>query len=198
MPYSIKVNRLLPFMKTFRIILCSVLAAAFATATAPLMARSLPLVVGDKAPVFTGHDQDGVKWKLKSFIGKEAVLLYFYPKDDTKGCTAEACSLRDRMTDFKQRDVQVIGVSFDDADSHQRFIFKYNLNFPLLVDTKGKITDLYGVRMDHKDMDRRVSFLIAPDGRIVHITDSPDPAVHLREMQGAVAHLEGKTFPSPK
>jgi peroxiredoxin Q/BCP len=102
------------------------------------------------------------------------------------------------MTDFKQRDVQVIGVSFDDADSHQRFIFKYNLNFPLLVDTKGKITDLYGVRMDHKDMDRRVSFLIAPDGRIVHITDSPDPAVHLREMQGAVAHLEGKTFPSPK
>jgi thioredoxin-dependent peroxiredoxin len=166
-------------------------AAAFALCALSTFAAS-QLQVGDKAPLFSAHDQDGKKWSLKSFSGKEAVLLYFYPKDDTRGCTAEACSLRDKMSEFKQRDVQVVGVSFDNADSHQRFIFKYNLNFPLLVDSDGKITDLYGVRMDHKDMAGRVSFLIAPNGRIVHITDSPDPGVHLREMTVAVAHMEGK------
>jgi peroxiredoxin Q/BCP len=166
-------------------------AAAFTLCALSTFAKS-QLQVGDKAPLFSARDQDGKKWNLKSFSGKEAVLLYFYPKDDTRGCTAEACSLRDKMSEFKQRDVQVVGVSFDNADSHQRFIFKYNLNFPLLVDTDGKITDLYGVRMDHKDMAGRVSFLIEPNGRIAHITDSPDPAVHLREMTLAVAHLEGK------
>jgi peroxiredoxin Q/BCP len=180
-------------MKTFRTFLYSAFAAAFAMSAATVLADLRP-EVGFQAPLFTGHDQDGNKWSLKSHIGKEAVLLYFYPKDDTKGCTAEACSIRDKMSEFKQRDVEVVGVSFDNADSHQRFIFKYNLNFPLLVDPKGKIADLYGVRMPHKDMDRRVSFLIGPDGRVAHITDSPDPAVHLREMQAAVAHLEGKTF----
>lgn len=181
-------------MKTFRTFLSVAFAAAFALTATPLPAKP-QLQVGDKAPLFSGHDQDGTKWDLKSHVGKEAVLLYFYPKDDTAGCTAEACSLRDKMGDFKQRDVAVVGVSFDNAESHQKFIFKYNLNFPLLVDSTGKITDLYGVRMDHKNMDGRVSFLIGPDGRIVHITDSPDPAVHLLEMQAAIAHLEGKMFP---
>ena len=182
-------------MKTFRIFLYSVCAAALALTSAPLMAETLlPLVVGDKAPLFTGRDQDGVKWKLKSHLTKGPVLVYFYPKDDTKGCTAEACSLRDKMIDFKERDVEVVGISFDNAESHQRFAFKYNLNFPLLVDSGGKIADTFGARMDHKDMARRISFLIAPDGKIVHITDSPDPGVHLREMQAAVAQMEGKTF----
>ncbi len=141
----------------------------------------------------SGHDQDGNKWNLKSKIGKEIVLLYFYPKDDTMGCTTEACGLRDKMVDLKRRDVEVVGVSFDNAASHQKFIFKYNLNFPLLSDTKGEIADAFGVRMGpDKQMARRVSFLIGLDGRIVHITNSPDPAVHLQEMQAAISEMEGK------
>jgi peroxiredoxin Q/BCP len=182
-------------MKTFHTCFCWAIAAAFAITTTPLLAK-LPLTEGDKAPLFSSHDQDGNKFNLKSQIGKGIVLLYFYPKDDTRGCTAEACSLRDKMTDFKQRDVTVVGVSFDNAASHQQFSFKYNLNFPLLPDTKGEIADAYGVRVQpDKNMARRVSFLIGLNGRIVHITDSPDPAVHVREMQEAIGHMEGKTWP---
>jgi peroxiredoxin Q/BCP len=182
-------------MKIFHTCFRWILAAAFAVTVTPLLAKP-SLTIGDKAPLFSGHDQDGNKFNLKSQIGKKIVLLYFYPKDDTRGCTAEACSLRDKMVDFKQRDIEVIGVSFDNAASHQQFIFKYNLNFPLLADTKGQIADAYGVRVEpDKNMARRVSFLIGLNGRIVHITESPDPAVHLREMQKAIGFLEGDTWP---
>src|SRR5438445_1363761 len=78
--------------------------------------------VGDKAPLVEGKDQDGKAWKLSDEIGKKVVLLYFYPKDNTPGCTKEACGLRDRMSDLKKENVEVIGVSFDSLDSHQKFI----------------------------------------------------------------------------
>ena len=87
---------------------------------------------GDKAPEFEAKDQDGRMWKLSGLAAKQVVLLYFYPKDDTPGCTKEACGLRDRMTDLKKDNVQVLGVSFDDGESHKKFIAKHNLNFPLL------------------------------------------------------------------
>ncbi|MGO8701371.1 MAG: peroxiredoxin [Limisphaerales bacterium] len=180
-------------MKTYCHRLCCLTAAAMVAAALPLLANALPLMVGDKAPEFAGHDQDGHKWKLKSQLGKEVVLLYFYPKDDTRGCTAEACGLRDKMFNFKQEGVTVIGVSRDSAKSHKEFIFKYDLNFPLLADTSGDIAKAYGAQMgDNDKMDRRVSFLIGLDGRIVHITDSPDPAVHLREMQAAITRVQTK------
>ena len=183
-------------MKSFHRCLCWIFAAVFAAAAAPVLARSLPLKVGDTAPRVSGHDQDGKKWKLKDDLGKQFVLLYFYPKDDTRGCTAEACSLRDSMVDFKQEGVAVVGVSFDPAESHKRFAFKYNLNFPLIADTSGSIAKAYHARMTgEKKMDRRISFLIGLDGKIVHITDSPDPSAHLREMQDAIARLGGKTSP---
>jgi len=103
--------------------------------------------IGDKAPLIEGKDQDGKTWKLADEVGKKIVLLYFYPKDDTPGCTKEACGFRDRIADLKKDNVEVIGVSFDSPESHQKFISKYNLNFPLLADTDGKIADTYGVRM---------------------------------------------------
>src|SRR5436309_4446204 len=146
--------------------------------------------VGDKAPLIEGKDQDGKTWKLADQIGKKVVLLYFYPKDDTPGCTKEACGFRDKIADLKKDNVEVIGVSFDSSESHQKFISKHNLNFPLLADTDGKIADAYGVRMTGKSMARRVSFLIDKQGTIRHVTDNPKAEVHLTEMKQAVASLK--------
>jgi len=162
--------------------------------------QSLPapelLAVGDRAPHFSGHDQDGHTWKLSRHLGKSIVFLYFYPKDNTAGCTAEACNLRDNLVELKQLGVDVVGVSSDGEDSHKEFAFRYNLSFPLLADTGGQIADAYGARMQgDKKLDRRISFLIGLDGKILHITDSPDPAVHVREMAAAVAKLTGKVAP---
>ncbi len=149
--------------------------------------------VGDKAPEFSAKDQTGKTWDLKNLERTKAVLLYFYPKDDTPGCTKEACGLRDRMGDLEKDNVQVLGVSFDNAESHQKFISKFNLNFPLLVDTDGKIADEYGARMKARPtMARRVSFLIGKDGTIKHITDNPSADVHLKEMKQAVTELAAK------
>jgi peroxiredoxin Q/BCP len=145
---------------------------------------------GDMAPTFVGKDQDGKDFNLNSLIGKKIVLLYFYPKDFTGGCTKEACGFRDRVADLQKDNVQVVGVSFDTQDSHQKFIAKYNLNFPLLADPDGKIGDLYSVRMAGRNLDSRVSFLIGLDGKIVHVTNSGNPDVHFTEMKAAIASLK--------
>src|SRR6478736_5979 len=151
---------------------------------------SLKLKVGEVAPLVVGVNQDGKDWKLADAAGKKVVLLYFYPKDETPGCTKEACGLRDSMGDLQKSDVEVVGVSFDSAESHKSFIAKHGLNFPLLADTDGKIADAYGVRMPDKARARRVSFLIGKDGKILHITDSSDVDKHLTEMKAAVAKLK--------
>jgi peroxiredoxin Q/BCP len=96
------------------------------------------------------------------------------------------------MSDLKKDGVEVIGVSFDSSESHQKFAQKYNLNFPLLADTDGKIADAYGVRREGKGVAKRVSFLISKDGKIAHVTDSPNADVHLAEMKDAVAKLTKK------
>src|SRR5208282_3738610 len=176
-------------MKTIRNSFALLSALAFAFAAQSIPAAGSPKV-GDKAPRVQGPDQEGKTWKLAGEIGKDVVLLYFYPKDNTPGCTKEACGLRDRLGDLKAQGVDVIGVSFDSVDSHKSFVFKYDLNFPLIADTNGKIADAYGARMGaDKKMARRVSFLIGLDGKIVHVTDSPNPDVHLEEMQRAIKDL---------
>ncbi len=146
--------------------------------------------VGDKAPLIKAQDQDGKTFNLAEVVGKKVVLLYFYPKDDTPGCTKQACGLRDRMGDLKKDNVQVIGVSFDSADSHKKFIAKHNLNFPLLVDTDGKIADAYGVRSQGRNMAKRASFLIGLDGKIAHVTNTPSADTHLAEMKDAIERLK--------
>ena len=147
---------------------------------------------GDQAPLFTGQDQDGKTFKLKSLIGEKIVLLYFYPKDNTPGCTKEACGFRNRLDGLQKNNVEVIGVSFDSAESHKQFIADNKLNFRLLADTDGKIVDAYGVQVVGRKMARRVSFLIGLDGKIVHVTDSGDPDVHFNEMKDAIAGLKKK------
>jgi peroxiredoxin Q/BCP len=164
------------------ILLCALLAL-------PARAVEMPKV-GDKAPLVQGKDQNGKEWKLSDVVGKKIVLLYFYPKDDTPGCTKEACGFRDRIADLKKENVEVVGVSFDSAESHQKFISKYSLNFPLVADTDGKIADAYGVRMPDRPMARRVSFLIGEDGKIAHVTNTMNADTHLTEMQDAVEKLK--------
>jgi peroxiredoxin Q/BCP len=144
---------------------------------------------GEAAPKFEGTATDGKSLKLDDYAGKKAVLLYFYPKDNTPGCTKEACTLRDRMGDLSKQDVQVIGVSMDTDESHRKFIADHNLNFPLIADPDGKLVALFDVGMKDRKMARRVSFLIGKDGKIVHVTDTGSADVHLSEMQEAVAKL---------
>lgn len=146
---------------------------------------------GDKAPNFTAQDQDGKAVSLADFKGKQAVLLYFYPKDNTPGCTKQACGLRDSLNDLKQQGVAVLGVSMDDAKSHKKFIADHNLNFPLLVDTDGKITDTYGAKHSNGKMARRVSFMIDKSGTITHVTDNPSADKHLADMKEAAGKLKG-------
>jgi peroxiredoxin Q/BCP len=170
---------------TSLLVIISILFSAAATFAAVPKA-------GDTAPLFTGQDQDGKTVKLKSLIGEKIVLLYFYPKDNTPGCTKEACGFRDRMGELQKDNVEVIGVSFDSAESHRKFIADYKLNFRLLSDPDGKIVDAYGVQVVGRKMARRVSFLIGLDGKIIHVTDSGNPDVHFNEMKAAIAGLKKK------
>jgi peroxiredoxin Q/BCP len=146
--------------------------------------------VGDTAPFFQGVDQKGQTVKSTDIVGKKIVLLYFYPKDFTGGCTKEACGFRDRMADLQKDNVELVGVSFDTTDSHKAFAAKYGLGFTLLSDSDGKIADAYGTRMMGMKMDSRVSFLIGLDGKIVHVTNSGNPQKHFDEMQTAIASLQ--------
>jgi peroxiredoxin Q/BCP len=167
-------------------------AISAALATSALAQDSKTPKVGDKAPLIEGKDTDGKTWKMAEHIGKHAVLLYFYPKDNTPGCTKQACGLRDRMADLKKENVEVIGVSMDNAESHKKFIADHNLNFTLLTDVDGKIAEMYGARRPNGNTARRVSFLIAKDGKIAHVTDTPSADVHLTEMKEATAKLAAK------
>jgi peroxiredoxin Q/BCP len=177
-------------MKIYLLGQLPLVAAAWLPSLAPHTASAAQTPkAGDAAPLIEGKDQDGKTWKLADVLGKKLVLLYFYPKDDTPGCTKEACGFRDRMADLQKDNIAVIGVSFDSGESHQKFIAKYKLNFPLLADADGKIADAYGVRMTGRDMARRVSFLIGLDGRIAHVTDTPSADTHLSEMKEAVEKL---------
>ena len=165
-----------------------ILLAALLLATANLFA-ALPKA-GEVAPAFSGQDENGKVVSLADFAGKKTVLLYFYPKDFTGGCTKEACGFRDRMGDLQTNNVEVIGVSFDTAASHLKFIEQYHLNFTLLADTDGKIADAYDVKTPVMKMAKRVSFLIGADGKILHVTNAGDPAKHFDEMNAAIAGIK--------
>lgn len=134
---------------------------------------------GQKAPEFTAADQDGNTVSLGQFAGKK-VVLYFYPKDDTPGCTAEACDFRDNYQGLKAKDIIVLGVSVDDEKSHQKFAAKHSLPFTLLADTDKKIVEAYGV-WGEKNMygkkymgTNRTTFVIDENGVIAHIIKKVD------------------------
>jgi peroxiredoxin Q/BCP len=143
--------------------------------------------VGKKAPDFSLADQNGIKHKLSDYQGKP-VVLYFYPKDDTPGCTKEACSFRDSYAEFREAGIEVIGISVDDEESHEKFREKYNLPFTLLADTEQKVVEDYGVWVEKNNYGKkywgtaRMTFLIDKDGRIIHIFEKVKPEDHAQEV----------------
>lgn len=142
---------------------------------------------GDKAPAFSSKDQNGNTVKLSDFKGTR-VVLYFYPKDDTPGCTKEACSFRDADDVFRKKGIKVLGVSTDDERSHQKFISKFQLPFDLLADTDKKIVEAYGVWGEKSMYGKkymgtfRKTFLIDEKGKIVKIFDKVNVSEHAGEV----------------
>lgn len=151
------------------------------------MAFKATLAPGDVAPDFTATTADGREISLSQFKGKN-VVLYFYPRDDTPGCTKEACAFRDEFEAFKEKGALVLGVSTDSAKSHDKFAQKYRLPFTLIPDESKQIVQAYGVWGQKSFMGRkyqgthRVTFLIGPDGRIKKIWPTVKPADHAREV----------------
>lgn len=144
----------------------------------------MPLSIGDLAPSFTAQDTNGNTVSLSDFAGK-VVVLYFYPKDDTPGCTKEAQSFRDRYAEFQDRDMVVLGVSRDDAASHQAFTEKYGLPFALLADTDGAIAKAYDA--DAGSYAKRITYAIGPDGKIVHVDANVNTAQHADDILKAIS-----------
>lgn len=138
---------------------------------------------GEPAPDFNLPDANGQSHKLADYAGKW-VVLYFYPKDDTPGCTKEACSFRDDLAQIDKLGAQVIGVSVDDTDSHAKFAAKYHLPFPLLADKDGKVADSYGAltNLYLVKIAKRYTFLIDPQGRIAKTYLSVDTSRHSQQI----------------
>jgi peroxiredoxin Q/BCP len=149
----------------------------------------MSLSAGDKAPDFRAKDQNGNLISLSDFKGKKLVL-YFYPKDDTPGCTAQACNLRDNLPALSAAGYQVIGVSTDDEKSHQKFIAKYNLNFPLIADTDRRLAEAYGVWQEKSMYGRkymgmvRNTLIIDENGVITAVIDKVKTDAHTAQILG--------------
>jgi thioredoxin-dependent peroxiredoxin len=145
------------------------------------------LKAGDKAPEFVAKNQNGIEVKLSDFIGKKLVI-YFYPKDNTPGCTAEACNLSDNYNSLLKNGYVVLGVSTDNEKSHQNFINKYKLPFDLLADTEKKLVNLYGVYGEKKLYGKpymgtiRTTFIIDEKGIIERVIDKVDTKEHTSQI----------------
>lgn len=152
------------------------------------------LKIGQKAPAFKLPDQDDNLRQLKDYAG-QWLLIYFYPKDDTPGCTTEACSLRDNFPKFKKGLAAIVGVSVDSVKSHNKFVTKYKLPFTLLADEDKQIVEKYGVWAEKSMYGRkymgtlRTSFLIDPAGKIAKIYEKVKPAIHAEEVLKDIASL---------
>jgi peroxiredoxin Q/BCP len=151
-------------------------------------ARAAMPTAGQPAPAFTSVDQDGKAVSLADFKGKP-VVLYFYPKDDTPGCTKEACSFRDGYAEIQATGAVILGVSADDAKSHKAFAEKFHLPFQLVADADHKIIDAYGVRMPVVGFAKRTTFIIDKSGVIRKVFEGVSPATHEPEVLAALKGL---------
>jgi thioredoxin-dependent peroxiredoxin len=158
------------------------------------MIRMALIDEGKKAPAFSLNDQDGTTHRLSDYAGRP-VILYFYPKDDTPGCTKESCDFRDTLPEFKKSKAAVFGVSILDQASKKKFADKFQLNFPLLADPNHQIAEKYGVWQQKSMYGRkfmgiaRTTFLIGPDGKVAKRWDNVKVNGHADEVLTAVAQL---------
>ena len=143
----------------------------------------MTLAVGTTAPAFTTTDDEGNTVSLSDFKGK-VVVLYFYPKDDTPGCTKQAQSFRDNYAEYQDKDMVVLGVSMDDQASHKQFKEKYGLPFTLLVDSDGAITKAYDV--DGGGYAKRVTYIIDGEGKITHVDASVNTSTHAKDVLATI------------
>ena len=150
------------------------------------------LAEGDVAPDFELRDQNGDLHSIEDYRGRW-IALYFYPKDDTPGCTAEACEFRDNVFAFRNANCQILGVSLDDVESHKEFADKYGLPFPLLADTEGVAASSFGVKSRFLGMTiaKRQTFLIDPNGKIAKHYENVDPDTHSKQVLADLAVLQG-------
>ncbi len=144
----------------------------------------MPLQEGSAAPDFKLKAVDGSIVELSSFKGKKNVVVYFYPKDDTPGCTKEACNFRDDYSDLHALDVEVLGVSTDNLESHDAFAKKFFLKFPLLSDPDGVVSKAYDAYNEEKKMSRRVTAVIDKEGKIKKYFATVNPEIHSKEVIG--------------
>jgi peroxiredoxin Q/BCP len=160
-------------------------------AAGPVMADETP-PVGGTAPAFRLQDQNGKWHNLEDYRGTW-LAVYFYPKDDTPGCTTEACNFRDNIYAFKAIGAAVVGISVDDVESHREFSDKYKLPFVLLADVDGETAAAYGVLRDWKliKIASRQSFIIDPDGRIAKHYEDVDPETHTQEVLADLQEMMG-------
>jgi peroxiredoxin Q/BCP len=146
------------------------------------------LKAGDKAPEVSGPLSDGTVFKLSEWLPKAPLVLYFYPKNDTPGCTAEACALRDDIEAFRDLNAAVIGASYDSIESHKKFIAKYELPFPLLSDKDKSISKAFGV--SGVLFPDRATFVIGKDGTILYANPSVNPRTHSQEIRDALTKIQ--------
>jgi len=166
----------------------------FAALLSPFLVYAAPLpAVGSVAPEFSLQDQSGKTWRLGDLRGRW-VVLYFYPKDDTPGCTEEACQFRDDLAALQALNAQIIGVSVDDSTSHAAFAKKHSLQFPLLADRDGRVAEAYGALSDWVmlKLAKRYTFLIDPQGRIAKPYLKVDTSRHSAEIIADLKRLGGK------
>ncbi|MCX7986706.1 MAG: peroxiredoxin [Bacteroidales bacterium] len=153
-----------------------------------LFTNAAPIGLGDKAPDFTLKDQNGNPFRLKEYIGKKVLVIYFYPKDDTPGCTKQACYFRDQYEAFTEAGAIVVGISSQDVQSHKAFAQKYNLPFTLLADEDGKVRKLYGA--GDGLIPGRVTYVVDREGKVVYIFNSQsDVKRHVEEALQKVREL---------
>lgn len=150
---------------------------------------AIKVKVGEQAPDFDGPTSDGSRLGLKDFIGKKNVVLYFYPKDDTPGCTREACSFRDNLQSVRNLGAEILGVSLDSVQSHDRFTKKYELPFPLISDKEKRIAKAYGVLKDAGLSTNRVTFIIDKNGKVAKIFPKVDVSKHTEEVVAALKEI---------
>ena len=177
-------------MKSLKLLVASTITCLMSIGGA--LAGELPKI-GQPAPGFSLPDHTGKLHKLEDYSGKW-VVLYFYPKNDTPGCTKEACSFRDDLFQLEKLGAKVLGASVDDTDSHAKFAKKYHLPFPLLVDSDGKLAERYGAltNLGLIKFAKRYTFLIDPHGNIAKTYLSVDTSRHSQEIIDDLKHLTGQ------